>query len=288
MPHRNNSRTALILSAFSAICLLGAGCKQSVDEVPPLNGESSSPDAGARAQAESDAKAAADVHAAANLKAKADAEAAVAEAKSAAEADARAAEAAKARADASAKVAEDDPYKDAAPDSVVPSAKTVGVAATPAPVRNGADAATGTDAATGAASELASRLISTGLSEHFGVNHGRLVVQVNRATNHTDLTVNRAEVLRVMQDAVSGKGGEGVVSSHSIQGDWQVDKPKAIHLAFDTESRALGLLPGQKLSDAPAVIVNTVVKKAGSGFELAVSAVDTRSGKVFWTDSNPL
>lgn len=282
MPHRNNSRTALILSAFSAICLLGAGCKQSVDEVPPLNGESSSPDAGARAQAESDAKAAADVHAAANLKAKADAEAAVAEAKSAAEADARAAEAAKARADASAKVAEDDPYKDAAPDSVVPSAKTVGVAATPAPVRNGADAATG------AASELASRLISTGLSEHFGVNHGRLVVQVNRATNHTDLTVNRAEVLRVMQDAVSGKGGEGVVSSHSIQGDWQVDKPKAIHLAFDTESRALGLLPGQKLSDAPAVIVNTVVKKAGSGFELAVSAVDTRSGKVFWTDSNPL
>jgi hypothetical protein len=53
-----NNRIAFILSVFSAVCLLTAGCKQQVEEVPPLNKEPGQVAADDFLKAQSEAKAA--------------------------------------------------------------------------------------------------------------------------------------------------------------------------------------------------------------------------------------
>lgn len=288
----NKSRMAFILSVFSALCLFGAGCKQQADDVPALNKESPAPDAFAQSDADAkaagEAKAAEDAKVAADAKAKAEADAKAADTKAAdgakaadakvaedvkspeAVADEKAAENAKAAADAKTAPESEDASKGAVSDSATPA-----VAAKSA-----------SDNAPVLAAEFASQIASTELSKHFGDNHGRLVVQVNRATNRSDVSVNRSDVLKVMQDAFTNK--ERVISTNSLRGPAQVKRPKAIHLAFDVESKALGLIPDHKLTNAPSVIVNTVVEGSGKDAKLTVSAVDARTGKVFWSDSKAL
>ncbi len=320
----NKCRIAFILSVFSAICLLGAGCKQHVDEVPALNKEPAAPDAlvptdgentaKANAEAAEEAKIAAEAKAAeeANMAAE-DAKIAAEEAKiAAAEAKAaeemKAAEAAKVAAEA--KAAEE--VKAAGAAKVAASdAKPVEVAPTeepthPAPMTQQAavpvtaevaddsscedtvcpdSAKACVDSVSGTAALLASRLVDVELPVHFGARHGRLVVQVNRAVNRSSLSVDRSEVLRVMQDSVDLKHDENVVSSHAIRGDMKVGGIRAIHLLFDVESKALGLISGNKLADAPSVIVNTLIENSDNGPRLKVSATDVHTGKVFWTDT---
>jgi hypothetical protein len=302
----NKSRMAFILSVFSALCLFGAGCKQQADEVPALNKEPASADAFAQADAEkasADAKAAEEAKLAADAKAKTEADAklaekAAADAKADAEAkiaaDMKAAEEAKLAADAKAK-ADADATK-VASDATSDDAKAVADAKAKAELDATSKGVVADNAApvappaapcpVGIASDLASHLASAEIAKHFGAGHGRLVVQVNRATNRSNLTVNRSEMLRVMQDAVVKT--KDVVSTASLRGPGQVKRPKAIHLAFDVESKAIGLVPSYKIGDAPAVIVNTLVEDSDKGAKLTVSAVDARTGKVFWTDSKSL
>lgn len=137
-----------------------------------------------------------------------------------------------------------------------------------------------------AAAGSAGRLSSVGLAERFGADHARLIVQVNRAVNRSAVAVDRSELLREMQSAIRSRN---VTLSSAYAGRLRVDRSKAIHAAFAEESRFLGIIPDERVSKAPEVIVNTVVEDDPDvGGRIVVSALDTRTGNVFWSESLPL
>ena len=83
-------------------------------------------------------------------------------------------------------------------------------------------------------------------------------------------------------------GSASLVTTAHLYGNSITGSTKAIHDTFREESIAMGLMPTRKVSDAPAVILNSAVVKTATGTELVMSAVSTRSGKVVWTDKRGL
>ena len=234
-------------------------------------------DAAVKAKAEADAKAAEEAAKAAREKQEAEA---VAAAKAAAEAQAKAEEEGKIAAEkavADAKAVEEAAAAKAAADA---AAKPVEAAA---PV---AGAAVAVDAVPALAKSITTNFATTGITDTFGATHSRVVVQVNRTTNSSDLAINRTEVTKSVSSAFEGV--KDVITSDNVNGKHNVKQVKAIHMAFEAEAKALRIIPSQSLSNAPSVIVSSAVTQGEKGAVLTVKAVDTRTGKAIWTESKNL
>lgn len=117
-------------------------------------------------------------------------------------------------------------------------------------------------------------------------NAPRVVVQVNRVGGFDTAEVNRNAVTGDINAALSGT--PGIVTTDALYGNSATGRTKAILDAFEPESKALGLLPTRRLSDAPAYIVTTKVVKGEKGLVLEMQAVDTASGKAAWSASHAL
>ena len=322
----NKSRLSYILTVFAGFCLVGCGgCKQKqAEDVPALNqtpaaaapavvaddsaAKAAAEEAAAKAKAEdaakvakekadADAKAAAEKQAAEDAVAKAKAEAdakaaaeaakaahekqeaeAIAAAKTAAEAQAKAEEEAKL---AAAKAADDaKAVEDAA------AAKAAAEAAAKPVEAVAPGAAVAVDAVPALAKSLTTNFATTGITNTFGATHNRVVVQVNRTTNSSDLAIDRAEVTKSVASAFDCV--KDVITSDNVNGKHNVKQVKAIHMAFEPESKALRIIPSQSLSNAPSVIVSSAVAQGETGAVLTVKAVDTRTGKAIWTESKNL
>ena len=304
------------------------GCKQKqAEDVPAMNQEQPASDDAAKAKAAADAKAAEEAAAKAKADAEAEAKAAKekadAEAKAAAEkqaaeeaaakekaaADAKAAEeaakaahekqeaeamaAAKAAAEAQAKAdaeakaaaekhAEEEAAAKAAAEADAKAAAEADAKKAPA----AASTKVGASEVPALAKSMASAFATTEIPNTFGSDHGRIVVQVNRTSNTTDLAVDRAKVYKAISSAFEGV--TDVITTDNVNGRHNVKQPKAIHLAFEPECKALRIIPSRSVQNAPAVIVNSAVTQDDKGAVLTRKAVDSSSGKVIWTESKPL
>ena len=240
--------------------------------------------------AEEAAKAAADAKAAeeaakaqAEAKAAAEAEAAKQKAAEEAAAAAKAAEEAKAAADAEA-------AKQKAAQEAATKAKAEAEAPkppAPAPIaEDKIDFKPTAEGAPAVAKDLATQLAAFEIPNTYGAKHGRLVVQINRVRNDSEIPLENTAVTNAMRDALGANAK--LVAADKLYGASSSGPVKAIHLAFDRESRALGLMPTSKLSDAPDVIVSTSVARVGQELRLTLVAKETAKGQIIWKATKPI
>lgn len=272
--HRKTSLTFLASAA-----MLLAGCTQrEADSAPALNATEEQKQVAAaaaeRATVETQAKAEQDALAA---KEKAETERLAAEHAAAEKAEAArvAAEEAKAKAESDRLAAEH-----AAGNTDTPKV----AAAAPAPVIVIGVAPAAASGDVSAATKEAVEALK--IPEGYAVK-GRTVIQVNRVRASGDAVFDR----RVATDsAVSAIASHpGVVTTNSLNASNRNGSAKAMFFALEPESKALGLIPSRKLTDAPVLFLNTVVDGAGDKpTRVVVSVVDADSGKVIATETRSL
>lgn len=260
MQYRQKNRLSYILAVSAVACAMGAtGCQHEPDRVPSLS-EPASPASSESAKPE---------------------EAKPAETPKAPEAT-KPAEAPKPAEEAPKPAVKADEKPAAVVLPATPGSGTPVASATEEKSRSAAPA----ESATAAAKDLGTQLASFEIPSVFGAAHGRLVVQVNLPRNDSESPVDDLGVAKAIRESLSANSK--LESSNKLHGASRSGRVKAIHLAFEPESRALGLIPSSKLSDAPDVIVNTAVSRVGDELLLTLTARQTQTGKVFWTSSKPI
>ncbi len=291
MHHHPKNRLSYILAVTAAVCAAGCGgCQQEQPvSVPPLGGENATPPAAAPVSSPEATPVEAPKTPAADKPVEA------APAKAAETAPAKAPEAAPA--EAPAKPA------DKAPEKVEPkTAEAVKEEAAPKPATGTkpAEAAKNTNdlarqdfkangaAAPDVAKDLAKQLAAFEIPAHYGTNHGELIVMVEAPINESDVPVDTQEVRNQIR-AVLTESNSKLKPAVTLQGTKRATaRIRAIHLGFEPESRALGLIPTTNPNDAPDIMVNTTVTKEGEQIKLTVYAKETRNGKPVWVGSKYL
>lgn len=296
VPAMNQEQPAADEAAKAAAAAKAADEAKAAEEAKAKAAADEAAAKAAKEKADADAKVAADAKAAedAAAKAAADAKAAEEAAKAAHEkqeaeamAAAKAAAEAQAKADAEAQAAAE---KHAAEEAAAKAAaEAEAKAAAEAAAKKAPDASStkvGVSEVPALAKSMATAFASTEIPNIFGSDHGRIVVQVNRTSNTTDLAVDRAQVYKAISSAFEGVSD--VITTDNVNGRHNVKQPKAIHLAFEPECKALRIIPSRSVQNAPAVIVNSAVTQDDKGAVLTLKAVDSSNGKVIWTESKPL